>query len=211
MRIVAGPNTPVVNLKRLLYVLKSKDENLWEESKWMFDGSRRYLDGETNASNKIAFCSFPRSGNTFLRKYLELLSGIETGADLPLHVNVMLQMAGLKGEEIVNDTVWVVKSHTPWYWKKAIQFTANKMIVVVRNPLDSCMSYLHMTSCLNHSGKTPFDFETAYPNFFDWWVKHCCTKIKEWMAVTMNDAKFRNIPVLFVRFEDLVMNPAPEL
>ena len=27
----------------------------------------------------------------------------------------------------------------------------------------------------------------------------------------MNEAKFREIPVLFVRFEDLVMNPEPEL
>ena len=27
----------------------------------------------------------------------------------------------------------------------------------------------------------------------------------------MNDAKFRKVPTLFIRFEDLVMNPEPEL
>ena len=27
----------------------------------------------------------------------------------------------------------------------------------------------------------------------------------------MNDAKFRRVPTLFIRFEDLVMNPEPEL
>ena len=177
----------------------------------MFDGSRRFLDGERNASNKVAFCSFPRSGNTFLRKYLELLTGIETGADNTLHVSVVLQLMGLKGEETVDDTVWVVKTHTPWVMPMAPRFTANKMIVVVRNPLDSCISYLHMASMCQHSGKAPFEFESTYPNFFEWWLKHSCRKIKEWMAQTMKEAKFREIPVLFVRFEDLVMNPGPEL
>lgn len=27
----------------------------------------------------------------------------------------------------------------------------------------------------------------------------------------MNDAKFRNVPMLFIRFEDLVMDPEPQL
>ena len=31
----------------------------------------------------VAFSSYPRSGNTFLRKMLEHLSGIFTGADFP--------------------------------------------------------------------------------------------------------------------------------
>ena len=45
MHIVAKPETPVVNLKKLMSLLKSKDEALWLESKWMFDGSFRFLDG----------------------------------------------------------------------------------------------------------------------------------------------------------------------
>ena len=76
MHIVACPETPVINLKRLMELLKSSDEELWQRSKWMFDGHYRYLDGEPNPSQKVAFCSFPRSGNTFLRRYLELLTGI---------------------------------------------------------------------------------------------------------------------------------------
>ena len=27
----------------------------------------------------------------------------------------------------------------------------------------------------------------------------------------MKDAKFRDVPILFIRFEDLVMNPEPEI
>lgn len=58
----------------------------------MFTDETKYLDGEPNLSNKIAFASFPRSGNTFLRKYCELLTNVGTGADFYLHVNVILQM-----------------------------------------------------------------------------------------------------------------------
>jgi hypothetical protein len=70
----------------------------------------------------VAFASFPRSGNTFLRKYFEMLTGIQTGADNTLHVNVTLQMMGMKGEDIVDDSVWVVKTHSPWVMYEAPRF-----------------------------------------------------------------------------------------
>ena len=70
-----------VNLKSLMELFKSKDEQLWKDNAWKFDGEFRYLDGEANPSNKVAFTSFPRSGNSFLRRYLELLTGIVTGSD----------------------------------------------------------------------------------------------------------------------------------
>ena len=81
-RIRAMPHTPTLNLKQLVSLLKSKDEVLWERCKWIFDvEGGLFLDGEANPSNKIAFTSFPRSGNTFLRKYLQLLTGVTTGTD----------------------------------------------------------------------------------------------------------------------------------
>jgi len=71
-------------------LLRSKDAEAWEKNKWIYDGKLRMLDGEKINSNKIALASFPRSGNTFLRKYTDLLTGIHTGADNTLHVNVQL-------------------------------------------------------------------------------------------------------------------------
>ena len=88
MHIRAGPDVKTLNLRNLMEILSSSDAELWEQSKWMFDGTLRYLDGTPNKSQKVGFCSFPRSGNTFLRKYVELLTGVWTGADNPLHVNV---------------------------------------------------------------------------------------------------------------------------
>ena len=80
----------MINLKKLMALFKSKDEQLWQRAKWIFDGEFRFLDGEPNLSNKVAFCSFPRSGNSFLRRYLELLTGIASGSDNTQHITVNL-------------------------------------------------------------------------------------------------------------------------
>ena len=90
MRVRAGPNTKTNNLNELVDLFRSKDAQLWEQKKDLFDGHMRFLDNALNKSNKVAFASFPRSGNSFLRKYLEMLTGIATGADNTLHVNVHL-------------------------------------------------------------------------------------------------------------------------
>jgi len=90
MRIRPVRTTQVVNLNFLIDLLKSKDELLWLKNKWLFDGQMRFLDGRINAFNKVAFSSIPRSGNSFLRKYLEMLTGISTGSDNTLHLSVIL-------------------------------------------------------------------------------------------------------------------------
>ena len=117
----------------------------------MFDGNNRFLDGEPNKSHKIAFCSFPRSGNTFMRRYIEMLTGIATGGDNSLLLATDLQMIGMIGEGIVNDTCWVIKTHSPWMKPYSPPFTANKCIVVVRNPLDSCVSWLQLITMAGHA------------------------------------------------------------
>ena len=120
-------------------------------------------------------------------------------------------MQGCPGEEIVDDTVWVVKSHSPWCVQEAMPFYANKVIVIVRNPLDTNLSWLHLCSMNNHATKQPFECEKRYPEYFDWWIKDCNYYIAKWMTQICKDAKFREVPMLFVRFEDLVNNPEPEL
>ena len=90
MHIRAQAETPTVNLDHLLNMLRSKDESLYEREKWIFEQNGVFLDGAQIKSNKIGFCSFPRSGNTFLRKYFQLLTGIPTGSDNSLHSDTIL-------------------------------------------------------------------------------------------------------------------------
>ena len=173
MRVRARPSTPVLNMHELMEVLRSKDVKLWKKSAWMFEGEFKFLDGTPNNWNKLAFASFPRSGNTFLRKVCEMLTGVSTGADNTLHINVSLQMMGMKGEDVVDDTVWICKTHSPWNMPFAPPFKANKMMCVIRNPLDVVLSWLNLVSLFNHSSKMEFEPCKEYPVWWDWWVKDC--------------------------------------
>lgn len=128
--------TRTVNLQHLIEVLKSSDEQLWEDNRWMFDGEMRFLDGQPIAGNKVCFTSIHRSGNTFMRQYLEMLTGVATGGDVQFNIASILQFLGSKGEEIQDDRTWIVKSHTPWAKADSPVWTANKVICIVRNPMD---------------------------------------------------------------------------
>jgi hypothetical protein len=58
-----------------------------------------FLDGES--IDNVIFASFPRSGNTFTRKYLESITGIVTGADnhpLMSLFTMGTALPGFKGE-----------------------------------------------------------------------------------------------------------------
>ena len=47
----------------------------------------KFLDmeaGETNDQDTVMMASFPRSGNTLLRAYLEKIMGLSTGSDTDL-------------------------------------------------------------------------------------------------------------------------------
>ena len=77
-----GPNTPVLNFKYIKELLLSTDLSRNAELDWMKDGSFRFLDGEDMTGNQVAFASFPRSGNTFMRRFLEKITGIITGNDM---------------------------------------------------------------------------------------------------------------------------------
>ena len=81
----------------------------------------------------------------------------------------------------------------------------------MRSPIDVIISFLQLFTLCNHSQKAPFEYHEKYPVFWDWWVKLCCQRMANWYRTLMNDAKMKNLPVLFVRFEDLVVDPEPQL
>ena len=68
-----------------------------------------------NPSEKVLLTSYPRSGNTLMRRYLETLTRTFTGSDCDLRrpLNKQLFEMGLKGEGVLNDSVWIVKTHYP--------------------------------------------------------------------------------------------------
>ena len=201
-----------MNLKEHMELFKSKDEALWQKNKWIYDViGGVFLDGERQVGNKITFASFPRSGNTFLRKYLTLLTGVPTGSDNTLHTDTSMQCSSFKGEDLIDDTCWVTKTHSPWWMIGSPRFSANKVLVIVRNPTESNLSWLHLCSTGAHSAKVPCDVTQEYPNFWKWWTNDQMTLMLQWYKQYLDDAERKTCPILFVRFEDMVADPEPQL
>lgn len=84
LRLVPGPDTPTVNFTQLREILLSEDLTRNEELSWT-KGSLRFLDASVEMDgNRICFASFPRTGNSMTRKYIEEVTGIFTGTDMNL-------------------------------------------------------------------------------------------------------------------------------
>ena len=50
----------------------------------------KFLDKSVDLSGQnICFASYPRTGNTMLRTFLEQCTGIHTGADMPLEITAV--------------------------------------------------------------------------------------------------------------------------
>ena len=84
----------------------------------------------------MGYDTFARSGNTFLRRFFETISGVETGASMNPVMTTMQYMLGMRGENIVDDRLWIIKSHHPKKLPGDLSFVSNKVICCVRNPLD---------------------------------------------------------------------------
>jgi hypothetical protein len=72
-------------------MLKSRDPKIFEDQ--AFAGGIKLLDQQCSMANdKVAICSFPRSGNSFLRRLIEQCTGFSTGSSISLHTATSLQI-----------------------------------------------------------------------------------------------------------------------
>ena len=105
-----------IDLNEMKALFASKDIGRYEEikSKW-FDGTSLFVK-PNKENNVVTYCTYPRSGNSMMRKHFENLTGIATGSDqvMKFSLNVALQYSGFKAEGIVDERVWINKSHFPF-------------------------------------------------------------------------------------------------
>ncbi len=100
---------------------------------------------------RIALVSYPRSGNSFVRKLVETATGIVTGSDNRPNRTLAASLLefGYLGEAIADNSVWVVKSHYPERLGY-VRFGVGRVVLVVRNPYDAIESYFHMGMTNTH-------------------------------------------------------------
>lgn len=113
----------------------------------------KFLDGLTNmVGNRVQLASFPRSGNSFLRRILEQITGVFTGSDFTLRDALPLQHQGLLGEQTFGDnSIWVTKSHYPWMQMSHAPFAVEKVICIARNPIDVIPSFCSLSYLQSHT------------------------------------------------------------
>ena len=179
LQLLPAPEKPVVNLKQLREILLSTDLSRNAELDWTKD-EFRLLDGESISGNQIAFQSFARSGNSFLRRFLELITGVYTGSDMNLNLTMNLMFNGLHGEGHVADgnRVWVTKTHYPFQSPMGVtKFESQKQIVIVRNPIDVLPSMAHMAWTGSQSETPKEKYHEDFPEAWNTFIKNLCPVI----------------------------------
>lgn len=178
----------------------------------MFDGEFRFLDGGDLNGEKIAFNTFPRSGNSFLRRLVEQATGITTGATVHTHTSTSLQSMGLKGEYIIDDRCWVIKAHHPALMPMVKQFDSSKVICCVRNPLDVLVSFATLANTMSHSAVPEFNYAKDYQEWWNWWLRtQIDNHVKYFETMLRHCLKENKNPIYIVRYEDLVKDQTGEM
>ena len=102
----------------------------------------------------MAYATYPRSGNSLMRKYFENVTGTATGSDMVLHhqPNISLQFSGFKGEGICDDTsIWIQKTHYPLTFPFQPSSRANIAVICTRYQMDVDASFLYLIFTLSHN------------------------------------------------------------
>ena len=145
--------------------------------------------------------SFPRSGNTLLRAYLEKIMGLTSGSDCDItkKLNKDLMFMGLAGEGLVDKRVWVVKTHYPERYGKT-KFYAERAILLVRNPLDAITSLFNMICTGSHNKSISLEDYSKFVESWNEYVQQDITVWKDFHDFWIN----AKIPVHIIRYEDVV-------
>ena len=167
----------------------------------------RFLTGADKTVGTSLLVSYPRSGNTLLRNLLERLSGIVTGSDNRPNRKLSKDLAtvhNLVGEGVTRQ-VRVVKTHYPE--RRGSRMNAQRAILLVRNPYDAIDSYWNLNLTNTHTETVTDDVYDIHQSTFEDLSKN---EMKVWIQFHRFwlDAP---IPVLVVRFEDLITDMQKEM
>ena len=159
-------------------------------------------------ADAVVLTSYPRSGNTLLRGYLERIMGLCTGSDCDISkkLNVALMDMGLAGEGLVDKRVWVIKTHYPERYGKT-RFGAERAILLIRSPLDCVTSLFNMVVSGSHDLSCE---DTVYANYPALWAEWIRLEISVWKEFHDFWLKAK-IPVHIIRYEDIVQKPEPTM
>mmetsp|Transcript_18342 Transcript_18342/g.39648 ORF Transcript_18342/g.39648 Transcript_18342/m.39648 type:complete len:668 (-) Transcript_18342:82-2085(-) len=181
--------------------------------------------------------SYPRSGNTLLRTLLERITSTVTGSDTRPDRTLSKSLAldhDLVGEGLVgpnNKTntksksslhlqnlyqsaydplVHIVKTHFPERkgWKPV---KGNRVLLLVRNPYDAIDSYWNLCCTNTHTRSLEESVYTKFAKKFEGLARHEIQVWCEFHYYWMDICEKEGVPLLIVRYEDLVLDIEAEM
>ena len=157
--------------------------------------------------DRVGLISYPRSGNSLVRRIIEQLTGTVTGSDGRPDRPLIRQLAelGMKGEGLMDSQVWCVKSHFPERIGRD-RLTIQRSIIIVRNPFDSILSFFHMMMTYSHSKSVSFDAFNAY--YTELWADFLFEELSVWIQF---HEQWKGLEGLIVRYEDMVQHRPDEV
>eukprot|EP00521_Asterionellopsis_glacialis_P013332 CAMPEP_0195306868 /NCGR_PEP_ID=MMETSP0707-20130614/37422_1 /TAXON_ID=33640 /ORGANISM="Asterionellopsis glacialis, Strain CCMP134" /LENGTH=432 /DNA_ID=CAMNT_0040371099 /DNA_START=480 /DNA_END=1778 /DNA_ORIENTATION=+ len=162
-------------------------------------------------SRMTVLASYPRSGNTLMRTLIERTTGIVTGSDTRPDRNLSKALArqhNLVGEGVVDkNQVGVVKTHFPER-KGYKTYKAHRAIVLVRNPFDAIDSYWNLCTTNTH---TETITDEVYAMLNDKFVGLVENEMAMWIRFHRYWLERDDIPILVLRFEDLIRDPTSQM
>lgn len=170
LRLVANETTPTINFDHLKELLLSQGDSRREEYETLIKGDFKFLDKKSLLlGNRVALASYPRTGNSFLRKTLEQITGVFSGSDMHLDLTITLQQQGMLGEQTVDNSCWIVKTHFPINDNPTQAFDADKIIYITRHPVDVIPSQASLMFTMAHSiePKKPWSEYQVWKPFCD--------------------------------------------
>lgn len=129
--------------------------------------------------------------------------GIVTGSDCDISkkLNVELMNLGLAGEGLADRRIWICKTHYPERYGKA-RAPIDRVIMLVRSPLDAMVSLYHMTGSGSHDlSITDDDFKS----FWNEWSEFVRQEIELWSEFHKYWTSLKK-PVHIVRYEDIMQS-----
>ncbi|CAN0041402.1 unnamed protein product [Pylaiella littoralis] len=162
------------------------------------------LGGVGACDAKTILASYPRSGNSLLRRLLEEVTGTITGSDTrpDRTLSRSLSVFGMQGEGVVDHRVRVVKTHYPERTGFR-SFEGDRAILLIRNPFDAVDSYFNMALTNTHDQSL---HDSVYEEFQEFWGGMIRNEFKVWERFHLHWLSI-TVPVHVVRYEDLLSTP----
>ncbi|KAL3810589.1 hypothetical protein ACHAXA_002453 [Cyclostephanos tholiformis] len=173
--------------------------------------------------------SYPRSGNTLLRTLLERITSTVTGSDTRPDRTLSKSLAldhdlvgeGLVGSYYPSSTISldhrsfdplvnIVKTHFPE--RKGWRYVdGNRVLLLVRNPYDAIDSYWNLCCTNTHTRTLEESVYIKYSQKFEAMARHEIEIWCEFHYYWFDICEKEGVPLLIVRYEDLVLNVESEM